>query len=409
MAACAYRGELLGLLAIHLILLSTHKTCPNLTGSVHIYSDCLGALNQVKNLPPDRIPTNCKHSDILKIIMINCNSLEFSRIYSHVAAHQDDNTSFDKLSRPSQLNCACDFAAKRVLLQLSHLNLPKEECLPLEAVSVWAGHEKITSDTVHRLRFHSHKKIAKNKFQEAKILAYSQFDKVDWEMVHNALTKVPRMFQIFICKQVFNIAGTNYWQAMFDKSKKISPLCPCCMQVTENAEHILHCGHAGRVEVLLGTIKLLDKWMKANNTDPKLRECIYQFAMGRGNTSMADICRSYDYDERYRKMAQAQDMIGWRRFMEGMICLEFRQLQQSYVIGDRQRAVPNRQAVGRGSGYKADRNHTRAMAVSKYSSTRQSHRFAGDASQGGYPKSNRNTASNRLRWLLGRRCLPGGM
>jgi hypothetical protein len=68
MAACAYRGELLGLLAIHLILLSTHKMRPGLTGLVNIYSDCLGALNQVKNLPQDQIPTKCKHSDILKII-----------------------------------------------------------------------------------------------------------------------------------------------------------------------------------------------------------------------------------------------------------------------------------------------------------------------------------------------------
>ena len=43
MAACSYRGELLGLLAIHLILLSINKVNPNLLGSVHIYSDCLGA------------------------------------------------------------------------------------------------------------------------------------------------------------------------------------------------------------------------------------------------------------------------------------------------------------------------------------------------------------------------------
>jgi len=39
------------LLAIHLILLSINKINPTLTGSVHIFSDCLGALNRVKNLP----------------------------------------------------------------------------------------------------------------------------------------------------------------------------------------------------------------------------------------------------------------------------------------------------------------------------------------------------------------------
>jgi hypothetical protein len=35
-AACSYQGELLGLLAIHLILLSVNKVNPNLLGSVHI-------------------------------------------------------------------------------------------------------------------------------------------------------------------------------------------------------------------------------------------------------------------------------------------------------------------------------------------------------------------------------------
>ena len=75
MAACSYRGELLGLLAIHLILLSVNKVNPNLLGSVHIYSDCLGAFDKVKNLPPHRIPSKCRHSDVLKNIMIHCSAL----------------------------------------------------------------------------------------------------------------------------------------------------------------------------------------------------------------------------------------------------------------------------------------------------------------------------------------------
>ncbi len=38
-AACSYCGELIGLLAIHLILLSVSRVAPELTGSVHIYLD----------------------------------------------------------------------------------------------------------------------------------------------------------------------------------------------------------------------------------------------------------------------------------------------------------------------------------------------------------------------------------
>ncbi len=56
--ANAYRGELLGLMAIHLLLLSVNKIHPNLEGSVEIISDCLGALNRISCLPLYRIPSS---------------------------------------------------------------------------------------------------------------------------------------------------------------------------------------------------------------------------------------------------------------------------------------------------------------------------------------------------------------
>ncbi len=64
--ANACRGELLGLMAIHLILLSVNKIHQNLGGSIKIVSDCLGALNRVTYLPPYHISSRCHHSDILK-------------------------------------------------------------------------------------------------------------------------------------------------------------------------------------------------------------------------------------------------------------------------------------------------------------------------------------------------------
>lgn len=47
--ANAYRGELLGLMALHLILLAVNKINPTLDGSVTLHSDCLGAISRVKN------------------------------------------------------------------------------------------------------------------------------------------------------------------------------------------------------------------------------------------------------------------------------------------------------------------------------------------------------------------------
>ncbi len=47
---------------------------------------------------------------------------------------------------------------------------------------------------------------------------------------------------------------------------------------------------------------------------------------------MLEICNQHRYGVSYRNMARAQDEIGWRRFLEGMISLEFRKLQHKYYV-----------------------------------------------------------------------------
>jgi hypothetical protein len=84
--------------------------------------------------------------------------------------------------------------------------------------------------------------IAQAQFYEADIMYGQQFDLVDWEMVHGALNRVPRMFQIWACKQVMNIAPTNGnrpWE------QDLCPLCPSCGQARETCSHILLCNHMG--------------------------------------------------------------------------------------------------------------------------------------------------------------------
>jgi hypothetical protein len=75
---------------------------------------------------------------------------------------------------------------------------------------------------------------------------------------------------------------------------------------------------------------MLDKWMKLNYTDPDMRECIYEFSMGCRRLLMEEICTENSYDKRYKVMARAQDSIGWRRFMEGMVCKEIRAIQHTH-------------------------------------------------------------------------------
>ena len=69
---------------------------------------------------------------------------------------------------------------------------------------------------------------------------------------------------------------------------------------------------------------VLDQWLDNEDADPELRMCITEYAHGRGSASMYDICIENDLDQSFIAMASEQDSIGWRRFMEGMVCSLFR-------------------------------------------------------------------------------------
>jgi hypothetical protein len=260
--------------------------------------------------------------------MLHCSSLSFKRLFSHVSAHRDNHTKWENLFHAEKLNCAANFGAKRVLLNLDAHKLPHQERFPLEAICAWAGKEKMTLDTGHHIQYHAHRQLAREEFDAERVLTTAQFNLVDWQMVHITLSSVLRMFQVWACKQVWSITLTNYKLSRWTTR---CPLCPSCMQVEETCGHVLHCTHAGRVDALHATIKLLDQWMKWRVTDPDLRECIYEYATGRGGRTMAEICSDHGYDGRYQGMARAQDAIGWRGFMEGMICEEIWAIKKTYT------------------------------------------------------------------------------
>ncbi len=136
-AANAYQGELLGLMAVHLLLLAVNTVLPDLSGRVKIYSDCLGALGCVAELPLYCVPTQCRHSDILKTILVNCGGLSFHQEYCHVKAHQDDRTQWEDLTQAVQLNAACDAGAKAMLCSQDITDLPQQEAFPLEPICMF--------------------------------------------------------------------------------------------------------------------------------------------------------------------------------------------------------------------------------------------------------------------------------
>jgi hypothetical protein len=233
--ANAYRGELLGLMAIHLILLSENKLHSNLFGSVKIVSDCLGALKRVAYLPPYRIPSRCCHSNILKTILVHCQNLSFTTYYLHIKAHQDDNKSFAQLSRKAQLNCICDQTAKQRITINGAKRPALSRMFPLKPIGLFVNGEKMTPGTGSHIRFWAHYQLAQKFYKDQKILSYHQFDKVDWPSVHQTLHNLPRLFQVWAAKHILGIAGVIKFLAQQDNR---CPMCLSCNICVESCSHM---------------------------------------------------------------------------------------------------------------------------------------------------------------------------
>ncbi len=90
-----------------------------------------------------------------KNVMLHCNLLSFTQLFSHLSVHQDNRTKFENLLRETQLNCAMDIGAKRALLSLDANNLPQQQIFPLEAIYVgraerrWRQIRAITSGIMY--------------------------------------------------------------------------------------------------------------------------------------------------------------------------------------------------------------------------------------------------------------------
>ena len=327
--ANAYRGELLGIMAIHLILLSVDDLHGGSGGSVEVISDCLGALRRVADLPPYRIPSRCKHSDILKNILVHCRTLSFTIHYRHIRAHQDDATSFKQLSRKAQLNCICDHTAKqRIALDGTGSETP-ERMFPLEPIGMFVQGVKLTSDTGDTLRFRAHRQLARTYYHSKGIILRDQFDAIDWGPLHSTLTSLPRLFQLWAAKHVNRIAGTMSFLSHQDGR---SDRCPSCQTCAETCPHIARCPEAGRAAAFVQSTNELELWLGTNNTHPDLQSMLLRYTRGRGSVTCLECAIGLDLPPLLHDLARSQDVIGWDLYMMGMVSKQLANIQSVYLL-----------------------------------------------------------------------------
>ena len=80
---------------------------------------------------------------------------------------------------------------------------------PLEPMVCFIGKEKMTTDTKASITFWAHRRLAREAMVRGNLLSGEQFDLIAWERVSQGLHDTPKMFQLWACKQVWDIVETN--------------------------------------------------------------------------------------------------------------------------------------------------------------------------------------------------------
>jgi hypothetical protein len=173
-----------------------------------------------------------------------------------------------------------DADAKSKLWDLVGQLVPPQQALPLESVVVMIGKDKMTSGSQDSIVYWCNKVLACKTLSDPKVkwLDKEQFNEVYWPACYQALTEVPRMFQVFASKQTTSIAGCNVNQSYYTLGH--DKLCPSCGVVQEMCAHVLMCNETGQVAVLNRSIDLLNKWLKDNRTEQMFWRFLIEYAHG---------------------------------------------------------------------------------------------------------------------------------
>jgi hypothetical protein len=109
------------------------------------------------------------------------------------------------------------------------------------------------------------------------IVRSSKFDSIWWAGFHRAIASYPKMFRIFISKQVLGWSGSNNKLLRWDSS--VNNFCPNCGMINKTSKHMTRCTHEGQVTLLRESIQEVMECLKQANAEPDLITMIEEYLL----------------------------------------------------------------------------------------------------------------------------------
>ena len=264
--------------------------------------------------------------DILEEIRKACDEVDVRFELKWVKGHQDDDKTWEQMSLEARTNCKADRLAEKHQEEWLVDDLGKVLRLPSNKAQFNLPWGTITNKLKTELRVTRTQGDLAQKIIEDNQWAQETFHKVDWT-VHGRSINRQHHKKTTLVKMLHDILPVGKRVYCYSTTNPLS--CSTCGCDTEDTNHLYTCPHQSRDRWRKQVHRNLRKKMEKSHTDQTLAdialEGLTSFLEGRA----VDI---HDLPDKYHKLLEEQDEIGWNNFLKGRWSKEWSRLQEEHLI-----------------------------------------------------------------------------
>ena len=312
-SAGSYRGEILGAILAQLIL---RAASVGIFGPFPVLSeDCDNngvVLHGNSFLKP--LLASQTQADVLRVMKKLIARQLFTIRFVYVRSHTDKLKPLSDCTQTELMNIIVDDLAQSSLRETCSSEKFFDGIYPNEDFVIIMRGAKITGPIREALEQHWGRTEATRFFDFKHIVDSHNFDLIWWDGVGKAMASYPKMFRIFVSKQVSGWCGSNSKQSLWDST--ISNMCPNCGIARETSKHLTRCTHVGRVQLFRSSVADVIYCLEVGNVDVELVTIIEAYLLLQGSDTMVN---QTPLGSRYLALATVHDELGWDCFLEGRI------------------------------------------------------------------------------------------
>jgi hypothetical protein len=320
--ASPYRGELLGLVALHMIILHICKYYHVRTARGKIICNSKSALNQ-SSKQCRRVSLGTPQADLFRALrLIHQEVPGADLIYEWVKSHHDTRLPWRCLTLEEQLNTTCNTLTNSEVTRCLTRQFQQDgpNLLPFERSAVVIDGIKITSQIAPTVRFALGKVDAQRFYTKAidrvrgsnkGDLGWSTeaFEAVDRETLARVTKINLEGFQLWLFKQAIGVCATQKNMARIQDI--LDDCCPNCGKRGEDSKHLNRCTDPGQIKLFRAGLGKLKWWMnRSHQTEPELTFWVIQYLLHRGQVWIANLSMLRPMSKTLQEAAESQDLIG---------------------------------------------------------------------------------------------------